>query len=484
VTIGSAVAMAISGDRSQTTLNARKSICMCSCAADIISVYSGIFLQWSLLNPSISSKISILQSMCASDYKRTVSAKVSESSPVQCANNNISILLNASDTVPHGSVITITGLNAKASLGGLQIQALPQSLISSFQWIEATCRSYCPPSRLCRGLSSCNSTGSGWQAGVQKNSRCSPWCDSDSVLQLTTNGTFVSTVISLMLENGCLPNQPIPNITVSINGPSFLVPPTAVVQTEQVLTFQSPPGLSVVSVSEDSQDVFDVVAGIWRGNAFGQRNTVRFEVQPNVEVYAGANITITGLISSAIPSQSAPTVRQSPTMVTSMIVNSWTANTGRIVLSLTNFNSSAIMIAGSTYVFGLEIDMPQDSSNALAQSPNLTFEASGLGPRRACCCIATKQNIPTRILVPQQSLRPFFPMQSIGQSICSPGECNTITITIAINRAVANPKDNMYIQISGLLGMDADPQCSPACDKISSRLPLQDVLPGLMNIVV
>ena len=478
MSIAGTVANAIASDRSQSTLNARQSICICSCAADIIAVYIGILQQWSLLNPSLSSKISILQSMCTSDFKRTISAAVYESSSVQCATNNISISLNASDTVPIGSVITILGLNAKGSLAGLQLTTLPPSLLSSFQWNDASCTNYCPSTRLCPGPTSCNPSGSGWQAGVQRPSRCGPWCDTDAVLQLITNGTFVNMSFSLILENGCLPNQPMPAIFVSITGPNFFVPVTPVLQVQQVLSFQSSPALTVLSVSEDPPDNFDAVSGIWRGNAVGQKNTVKFVVQPNVDLYAGTNITISGLISALTQSKAAPSIRQLSPLVNSIVVDSWVASSGTVALRLTSVNSNPLMIAGNTYAFGLEVDMPQDISNALSQSPNITFEASGLGPRRACCCISAKQTIQTRILVPQQSLLPFFPSQSIGQSSCNPGECNTLTVTVVTSQAVVSPRDNVYIQISGFVGMDTDLSCTPTCDKLASRIPLQDAVPG------
>jgi len=477
--ISAAVAIAISSDMTQATLDARKSICMCSCAADIVAVYSGILLQWSLINPSLSSKIGILQSMCSSDFKRTVSAVIYESTSVQCATNNISISLSASDNVPNGSVITIIGLNAKLPQGGMQILTTPSFLLSSFLWTEASCTDYCPPTKLCPGLSSCNPSGSGWQAGVQRPSRCVPWCDTDAVLQITTKGTFVNANISILLENGCLPNQPLPTIFVSINGPSFFVPVTPVVQMQQVLTFQSPPALAVLSISEDAADTFDAAAGIWRGNALGQRNTVKFVVQPNVDVFAGANITISGMISAVSPTKSFPTVRQSPLLLSNIVVDSWVSISGTVVLRLISPNSSAVMIAGNVYSFGLEVDMPQDISDALSQGPTIALEASGLGPRRACCCISAKQTIRSQVLVPRQTLLPTFPVQSIGQSTCSPGECNTVTVTISVNQVVTSPRDNVYCQISGFLGMDTDPSCSSSiCEKNPSRIPLQDGIAG------
>ena len=117
----------------------RASICKCSCAADIISVYGGLLFQWSTLNPAITSKLNILQSMCKFNVIKAITAFVSESSSVQCASNNLLLRFNTSDEVPPGSLVLIYGLNAKASLGSVQVLSSPSSLLSSFQWTEAAC---------------------------------------------------------------------------------------------------------------------------------------------------------------------------------------------------------------------------------------------------------------------------------------------------------------------------------------------------------
>jgi len=212
VSLHVAVTTALAGDNSSAALNARKSICLCSCASDIIVVYSGILAQWSILNPSLTSKISLLQSMCASNVVRSASAIISEATSVQCATNTLQIYINVSDTVPSGSAITVYGLNAKSSANGIQVQSKPFAIVSSFQWSEAVCPTYCTPSRLCPGQTTCNSSGSGWATGVQRYSRCSPWCEADAVLVIVTNGTFSSANFSVVLENGCIPNQPQPTL--------------------------------------------------------------------------------------------------------------------------------------------------------------------------------------------------------------------------------------------------------------------------------
>ena len=473
-----AVATALSSDNSQPTLDARTNICLCSCASEIIAVYSGILRQWSIIDPQLISKITVLLSMCSSNNVRSVSAKVTETTSVQCATNILPISINVSSSVPSGSAITIYGLNAMAAPSGLQLQSVPASVIGSFQWSPAVCPAFCAPTRQCPGLSTCNSTGSGWMSGVQRPSRCGPWCDEDAVLQITTNISLSSFNLSVTLQNGCLPNQPYPTLYIAINGPNFYVPMTPVLQNQPVLTFQTPPNLVIVSVTEAAPDTFDNTTGIWRGNALGQLNTLTFVIQPNVDIYAGANITIIGLISSSTPSLNAPTIRQMPGLITNFVVDSWIPSSGQVVIRVSSFNTSVVMTAGSVYAFGLQISMPTDASNALKQSPLITLEASGLGPSRACCCIAARQAVQANILIPMQTRLPFFPLLNIGQSTCYPGECNTISVTIAINRAIYSPRDSLYIMISGLFGIDTDPACSPTCDKIASRIPLQDLFPG------
>ena len=461
----------------QIALKTRASVCKCSCAPDIIAVYGGLLSQWSTISPAVTSKVNILQSMCKSDVIKSVSVSISDSSSVQCASNTLLIQINTSEAVPPGSLVIIYGLNAKASYGTVQVRPYPVSLLSSFRFTEAYCPKYCLPSKLCQDATNCDGPNSG-----PRSSRCTEWCDSDAVLELETRESFTNCTISVMVDNACAPVQPRPSISLVINGPSYHVPKTPVISATPVLSFQEPPTFNDLTVSEDRSDSLD--SGTWRGNAFGQRNTLNFSFRPNLDVYTGANITLTGIMGTNLRGP-APTIRNLATFLTTLSVENWDATSGRVLLRVTGLNLSPVMLAGKAYSFGLELWMPLDiGTNSPVQSSVVSLEASGLGPRRACCCVAVQQNVlsPSRFLIPVQSRLPFFPLRSIGQSSCYPGECNTVSVTIVVNRAISSPRDNMYILISGFTGLDTGESCTPSCDIAASRVPLEDVEPGNYSV--
>jgi hypothetical protein len=269
-------------------------------------------------------------------------------------------------------------------------------------------------------------------------------------------------------------------MTVSITGPQYFAPATAVIQPiEGILQSGTPASFNLLSISEDPPDLlFDNISGIWRGSAFGQRNTLNVSFLPNLDVFSGANITLSGLFSSKRQTERAPSVRQLESLVTDLVVESWLPATGRLVLRVSSARDGPVFKAQQLAAFGLEIDMPLNSSLSLTISPVLTIEASGLGPRRECCCTLQSRKIWTQVLISKPTNLNFFSSAKIAQTCCFPGECNTISISFSISKAVASPSDNLYVFISGFSGMNMDQLCSPLCSKSPSNVLIQDTVTG------
>ena len=464
---------------SPTALAAQSTICGCSCASEIRNIYGGILWQWSLLNDEISPSIAVLSSFCKADYIRSISASISESTSVQCATNYLSVALavtSSNSVVPSGSVITLVGLNADVPPNGVQVSLSPPTLLQSFAWSQASCSQYCIPNKPCASSPSCNNAVPN---ANQRPSQCLQWCDEDAILTIIVNQSFQETTILITVNNPCLGARFAPEISVAISGQRFYAPPTAVKQPNPLVLMSSvAPSFKNFQVNQDVSDQFDPQYQVWRGSALGQRNTLIFSFTPNVDVYSGTNITISGLFYSLYQNSSSPTIRQLPSLFTSLVVDSWFPGSGTIYLRISSNLTGPVFIAGQLLSFGLEVTMPLTSASALKASPNLTIGASGLGPRRACCCTVAWFTVATQVLVPKSTSIPFFAMSSIGQSTCFPGECNTISLTIAVNTAVNSPSNVFLLVITGLEGMDLSSNCGTSCNTGKSVLVLGDVTPG------
>jgi hypothetical protein len=425
----------------------------------------------------------ILQTMCMSDNRKKVSAFVYESTSVQCSSNALTIslaVLTPNSTVPAGSLITVTGLNANPQISGINVQISSPATLSATEWVPPSCIQNC----ICSEKSQCNRTG------LSQGSRCSVWCTSDSILKISTSSPFQSASISVQVENGAAKQVP-PQVFIEINGPGFYAAPTLVIsgQASEVLSFSIPPSLGIIAVTEELPDNFDSSNGIWRGSAAGQRNTLQFSILPNLDILPGALITISGLTRSNY-SVSFPSIRQTAGNIINISVHSWMPLEGTVILVVGGefFDNTVILGAMQSAVFGVELETPCQSSSSPAQcqtslisglNPTLTIEASRLGPRKLCSTL--RQAITGQVLIPKQTSTPFFPYLSISSSNCFPGECNKMTLTITVNRCIFG-SDNMYILFSGLAGMDADPKCSATCTRDPSSVQLQDAVAGIYSV--
>jgi len=237
-------------------------------------------------------------------------------------------------------------------------------------------------------------------------------------MKITSGIPFNSAIITVTLENGLAIQAP-PQIFVEINGPGFFASRTLAIssQATEILSFRDLPSLGFVSVTEDSSDVFDQLSGVWRGSAAGQRNTLKFSIQPNLDVFPGAIFTISGLVRTN-SSVSKPTIRQQPkNLLSNLTVYSWLPNDGILILIIQSVNLDGPAIIGSmqNVSFGVEFDTPCVSSTISSacqssllstQYPTIAIEATRLGPKRTCSSL--KQNVNGQVFIPKQSSNPFF----------------------------------------------------------------------------
>jgi hypothetical protein len=436
-------------------------------------VYGGLLRQWASLNSAVYSKIFLLESICKANYIKSMTASIRERTSVQCASNEITVSLSVTTSgayVPSGSVLTFVGLNSEEPLNGLQIQSSPPSIFESVVWLKPVCSRSCLPSKQCSASWGCKASS--------MPSGCCQLCDRDAVLQVTVKESFQNTTLSLIVDNSCSPSCLPPQVLISVSGPEFFVPNTTVKQTSPVLTSQDLPTFSIVNVVEDDPDNYDPSAKQWRGAALGQRNTITFSLLSSLDVYTGSNVTITGFKASLSLTSQPPSVRKLASLITDLIVDAWEPSSGTVVLRVSSKTDGPVAVANKIFSFGLEIDMPISAVLALKSSPVMTIEASGLGSRRSCCCSVARMEFSTQVLVPRPSAISFFAAREISQSTCFPGECNTLTATIAVNTAVTNPVDNLFLIITGLNGMNLDSVCSPSCNIAESIISLQDAIPG------
>lgn len=425
--------------------------------------------------------VSSLESICQANFLKSIAASIQESTSVQCASNEIKVSLFVTTSgayIPVGSVITLIGLNADAPLSGIQVKSSPPSILKTVLWQKAACSQSCLPSRPCASSGACN--GAPTSIGInQRSPMCCQLCDTDAILKVAVMESFQNTTLSLIMDNSCLTSCLPPQISISVSGPEFFVPFTIVKQAFPVLTSQNSPTFSIINVAEDAPDIYDPVARQWRGSALGQRNTVTFSLMSSLDVYTGSNITITGFKSSLSSTSMPPSVRKLDSLITDFIVDGWIPTSGTIILKASGKADGPVAVANKIFSFGLEIDMPISAALALKTSPNMIIGASGVGPRRSCCCSVDRMEFSTQVLVPRPSSVSFFAKREVGQTTCFPGECNTLTATLAVNTAINSPADNLFIILSGLNGfLNLEPMCSSTCNVASSIVALQDASSG------
>jgi len=470
----------------------RRKICECSCWSSIVEIYGPMMQQWASYDDEVSQKLGLLHTMCKRDVVSAFESEFSESSTTQCGLNSIQVTLNPVAPLPAGSVITIIGLNGDP-YGDIRLNAISSSFLGDLEWKASTCSQWCSKSGMCPSTGNAEDDSCLARptpaTGKATSSRCVRWCDEDAVLTVKVQSPMpgnTTVVISVTMLNPPFHQTPSP-LVVSASGSGFYMKPTEIKPisgSSGVLSARTWPAFTDFTVSEDPCDgAFDSTDQIWRGSCAGMINTLVFSLTPNLELYAGSRITISGLYRSGNASWAPPVFREMSGMLKALSIELWDSATGTLTLRVTEGDgepNSPVLRTGIQSKFALEFQMPSESDDPAIVKPDITVDVSRAGQKLNC-------NFETFVMSNVGVLKSKYPdvksfeTRKVGVSTCYPGECNTITITFASNRFFKEDVDDVYIVITGLLGMDNSLVCNPAStcgDPDVNSIPLSDDVEG------
>lgn len=450
-------------------------LCECSCWSRIVQVYTPMFLQWSKYDDQVAAKSAVLQTMCKKDVIIQVESYFKESTTTQCGFNTIKMFLTPSKILPIGSVITVQGLNGEPINGSVILEMDSSSALSGLSWTAAECSEWCSKSGFCpeKGSArdnSCMARPTEAEGLVVTGQRCMRWCDSDALITVTVNETYAGQlVLAVKLLNPCF--QQIPNaLLLSITGPGVYAPKNRIMPEDEVndahgvLSAKMPPAFLTVDIGESGCDgILDEDTNKWRGSCAGMINTIIITIQPNLEIYSGANLMITGLVRSGDRAWAPPTIRTGAEWFSNIAIDDWKSEEGAVTLRMLEGDSGAnvaVIDAKMLALIALEFPMPSivDSQDAVNQKPPIKFSVSRAGSTRDG--FFSEKVLTKKILAAKQPSQESFKTRSIASSTCFPGECNQLTVTILSNR-VFSDKDDVTISITGFAGMDVSEACNP-----------------------
>jgi hypothetical protein len=473
----------------------RRKVCECSCWSSIVDVFGPMMSQWSSYDDQVAAKLSLLHTMCKRDVVSDFESDFSESSTTQCGLNAISVTLNPVNPLPAGTVITIVGLNGEPS-GPVMLGAASSKFLGEITWEPATCSQWCSKLGMCPQSGSANDDSCLARAkpaiGDVTSSRCVRWCDKDAQLTVTVPKSMpghTTVVISVTMLNPSFSQTPSP-LVVSASGSGLYMKPTEIKPISGsggVLSARTAPVFSEFLITEDPcNGAFDATSNKWRGSCAGMINTLVFSVRPNLELYAGARIVVSGLVRSGTSSWPPPVFRDLPGMLKSLDVEQWESSTGTLTLRVLEGGvtlHAAVVPVGTSTKFALEFEMPATADDVVVGVQvvkPITVDVLRAGSRLDCDFVQLA--LPDAgVLISKTPDEASFERRVVGSSTCYPGECNTISVTISPNMALSESADNVLIAITGLLGMDNSIACNPptTCgDPDVTSIPLFDVDEG------
>ena len=480
----------------------RRKICECSCWSSIVDVYGPMLTQWSFYDDQVADKLSLLHDMCKRDVVSEFDVDFAESSTTQCAVNLVTVSMTVFAPMPAGSIITIIGLNGEPH-GSMQLAPESSNVFGDLTWEPAVCTEWCSK------VGMCPTTGSAEDetcrarpthaTGEVTDGRCVHWCDTDAQLTVavaTKVDANETLTIAVKMLNPGLEHTPNP-LTVSASGSGLYLKPTIVQPvsgSQGVLSARTPPAFaeSEPDAADDfqvSQDPCDDTSQLdqstnkWRGSCAGMINTVMFRFRPNLELYAGSRIVISGLIRSGDASWPPPDFRDLPGMLKALSIEEWESSSGTLTLRVLEGEGdsrSPVVPAGEITTFALEFEMPYVKDED-AETPEVVVDVIRAGPRLNCDFIRYTIQVPS-LLKASERTELSFPTRRVGSSTCFPGECNTFTITFTPNKLLSQLDAEVRIVILGLSGVDNSATCNPpaSCgDPDPKSIPLQDAIEGI-----
>jgi hypothetical protein len=462
---------------------ARK-LCECSCWSKIVQVYTPMFEQWSKYDDQVEAKATRLRSMCRLDVAISLDSSFTESTTTQCGLNTITVSIrSASKSLPKGSVITVKGLNGE-NFNGVELAPATSRILANLTWTAAQCSEWCSKSGFCPKSGSARDTSCLAHptdaVGLVTNKRCMRWCDSDAQLTVTlseSGGYENPLVLAINVFNPSF-TQMGNTLMLSMSGPSVYAAPAEILQRSfgdmgavspsKALSAATPPLFDTFLVGESGCDgTLDAESNTWRGSCAGMVNTLTMTLIPNLEIYSGANLIITGLVRSGSANE-VPTIRtgtdgDGKAYFSNITVDDWKSDDGILTLRVLEGGggSEAPMIAAqAAAAIALDFRMPSivDSSGP---KPPITIRVERAGYHRNCFFQETRRLSPTLLLVAKRSSSKSFRTRSIAASTCFPGECNEITVTILTNTVLQSEEMGITISITGISGMDMSDACNP-----------------------
>ena len=190
-------------------------------------------------------------------------------------------------------------------------------------------------------------------------------------------------------------------------------------------------------------------------------NTIVITIQPNLEIYSGANLIITGLVRSG-KTWAPPTIQSGIELFSNFAIDDWKSDVGTVTLRILEGDSGsnvAAIEANAIARIALEFRMPSIVDSPDILKPPITISVSRAGSTRDAFFIESK--VTKKILAAKEPSSKSFKTRSIDSSSCFPGECNQLTVTILSNTVFRSDVDDITISITGLAGMDVSEACNP-----------------------
>ncbi len=470
----------------------RMKVCECSCWSQIVDVYTPMFQQWGMYDASVNEKLTLLQTMCASNVVGTLLVNtVEESSTAQCGINNITIRMRASLSLPAGTEITITGLNAQMAEDSPVVSSTPQGLIAQGgRFKQAHCTQWCTQVGLCPSTGSAVSDGClampTEASGMVTGGRCAQWCDEDAIVVLTVAREAPANTdfsFSFRMLNPSMNQQPA-IVTVTASAAGLYIPTTVSsarpIGKPGVLSASSSPQFDPLTFTVTElpcPGTFDTASQKWKGSCAGMLNTLTISMKPNVRLLPGARVTLSGLTRCEQACDMdvlwpAPVVN-----ATTLQVDTWNSPSGILVLrvSASPLNEDEVM------TFSLDVQMPQFPDPPADKAP-VKISASRGGPELSCNFLETSSASP--VLVAKRPSMFSFTRRTVKQQKCSPGMCNEITVELSVNQALDQSQGDVVININGFRGMERDAKCAQVseCNDDGESIPLFDQATGMQAI--
>ena len=345
------------------------------------------------------------------------------------------------------------------------------------------------------------------------DNRCVRWCDKDAELSVTVvdaQPAATEVVVKFAVSNPPS-HQTARPLYVSVTGPGLYIPPSEVsVGTPGVLSARTAPAMidsapdanDAMTISEEScpqteQLSRDPDTNQWRGSCAGMINTIKIALNPNLELYPGARIVISGLTRSDGDKLPPPMVReiQDFTSVRGLSIEQWESTSGRLTLRVearagahhapvVPVGKSPSHALGTPTRFALEFQMPSRVNDADAANRDITLNVYGAGASLKCSFMTLVESDMPLLKAKNPSSFSFVD-RKVGSSTCYAGECNTISVTFAPNRYVREGSGAFKIVITGLHGMRKSSTCNPASscgDSDVSSIALSDAEAGSNHV--